>query len=265
MNGEPEGVRDELPHPFGGLPQPVTGGVKTLVTPTRLVLQALLAIGVKIRTPAFFIFSVCVIRPLLFEAPVRMFTLGPLILTWIPWTTLPPWVRWIFRVVLRPTNSCFGVTLLTATHGTGGVMTPTVWTVALAVLFAVFVSGRLPTTLTVFTWAPTVLGVVTRVIVTDAPAAIVPMVQLRIAPPVQVPCVVVAETKVFPAGIGSATTTPVAVLGPLFVTTIVQVMFPSPRVCVAGEPLFVTERSTRAWTQAVALDSPEPSLVVVTW
>ena len=38
---------------------------------------------------------------------------------------------------------------------------------------------------------------------------------------------VVAETNVFPAGIGSATSTPVAVLGPLFVTTIVQVMLPS--------------------------------------
>jgi hypothetical protein len=30
----------------------------------------------------------------------------------------------------------------------------------------------------------------------------------------------------------------------LFVTTIVHVMFPVPRVCVAGEPAFVTDRST---------------------
>jgi hypothetical protein len=44
-----------------------------------------------------------------------------------------------------------------------------------------------------------------EVIVTDAPASIVPIVQLRIAPPVQLPCVVVAETNVFPAGIGSPT------------------------------------------------------------
>ena len=78
-----------------------------------------------------------------------------------------------------------------------------------------------------FVCAPTVLGVVTRVIVTDAPAAMSPIVQLRIAPPVQLPCVVVADTNVLPAGIGSATSTPVASLGPLLVTTIVQVMFPS--------------------------------------
>src|SRR5262245_38426925 len=91
-----------------------------------------------------------------------------------------------------------------------------------------------------------------------------PMVQLRIAPPVQVPFVVVAETKVLPAGIGSAILTPVAALGPLFVTTIVQVMLPSPRVCVAGEPAFVIERSTRACTQVEAVSSSEPSFEVVT-
>src|SRR5215471_1389073 len=99
-------------------------------------------------------------------------------------------------------------------------------TVALAVLLAVFVSARPPVTVAVFTWLPAVLGVVTRVIVTEAPAAMFPMLQVRIAPPVQVPCVDVAETKVFPAGIGSVIWTFVSALGPLFVTTIVQVMFP---------------------------------------
>src|SRR5947209_7983021 len=105
-------------------------------------------------------------------------------------------------------------------------MTPTVWTVAVAWLLAVFVSGRLPDTVTTFVWAPTVDGVVTRVIVTVSPAAIGPMLQVRIAPPVQVPFVDVAETKVLPAGIGSVIVTPVSALGPLFFTTIVQVMFP---------------------------------------
>ena len=41
---------------------------------------------------------------------------------------------------------------------------------------------------------PVVLGVVTSMIVTFAPAAIRPMLQVRIAPPVQLPCVVVEET-----------------------------------------------------------------------
>jgi hypothetical protein len=102
------------------------------------------------------------------------------------------------------------------------------------------------------------------VIVTEAPAAIVPMSQFRVAPPVQVPCVEVADTNVFPAGIGSETFTPVAVLGPLFMTTIVQVMFPAPSSWVAGEPDFVIERSTSAWTQVEALDWSVPSLLVVT-
>src|SRR5262249_19520595 len=91
-----------------------------------------------------------------------------------------------------------------------------------------------------------------------------PMVQLRIAPPVQVPFVVVTETNVFPAGIGSAIFTPVSALGPLFVTTIVQVMLPSPSVWVAGDPAFVFERSSCAWTQTEAESSSEPSLLVVT-
>src|SRR5436190_19169053 len=150
---------------------------------------------------------------------------APLIRTLMPLTAEPPWVTWIVTVVLRPTNSCFGVTLLTATQGTGGVGVPTTSTVAVALLLLVFVSGLLPATVRVFVCRPTVLGVVTRVIVTDAPAAIGPMVQLRIAPPVQVPWVVVADTNVLPAGIGSDTTTPVASLGPLLVTTIVQVIW----------------------------------------
>jgi hypothetical protein len=94
------------------------------------------------------------------------------------------------------------------------------------VLFAVFVSDRSPLTVTVFVCAPTVLGVVTRVITTFAPAAIGPMSQVRIAPPVHVPCVEDAETNVFPGGIGSVIFTPVSALGPLFVTSIVQEMFP---------------------------------------
>src|SRR5437763_11586799 len=103
-----------------------------------------------------------------------------------------------------------------------------------------------------------------RVIVTDAPAAMSPILQVRIAPPVQLPCVAVAETKVFPAGIGSVIVTPVAALGPWLVTTIVQVMLPLPRSWTRGEPVFVIDRSTRACTQVEADAWPEPSFVVVT-
>src|SRR5439155_25049971 len=127
------------------------------------------------------------------EAAVRMLVFGPLIWTWTPFTAKPCWVTRMVSFVLRPTNSCFGVTLLTATQNTGGVTTPTVWTVAVAELLPVLVSGLLPATVAVFVWAPTVLGVVTSVIVTDAPEAIGPMLQFRIAPPVQEPCVVVAD------------------------------------------------------------------------
>src|SRR5438876_8227864 len=136
-------------------------------------------------------------------------------------------------------------------------------TEALATLLPRFVSGRSPDTVAVLVWIPDALGVVTRVIVTVSPAAIGPMLQFRIAPPVQVPFVVVEETYVFPAGIGSEIFTPVSLLGPLFVTTIVQVMFPAPRTWVAGEPVFVIARSM-AWTQIEALDWSLPSLLVVT-
>src|SRR5438067_2538008 len=137
-------------------------------------------------------------------------------------------------------------------------------TEALATLLPRFASGRSPDTVAVLVCMPVVLGVVTRVIVTVSPAAIGPMSQFRIAPPVQVPLVVVEETYVFPAGIGSEIFTPVSLLGPLFVTTIVQVMFPVPSTWVAGEPAFVIARSIDC-TQIEALDWSLPSLLVVTW
>ena len=121
-----------------------------------------------------------------------------------------------------------------------------------AVLLAVFVSALSPTTFAVFVTVPATVGVVTRVIVTFSPAAIVPMLQFRIAPPVQVPFVVAAETKVLPAGIGSATVTPVSVSGPLLVTTIVQVML-LPCSSGLGDAVFVIERSTLNAQDSLAL------------
>src|SRR5438309_9394275 len=77
----------------------------------------------------------------------------------------------------------------------------------------------------------------------------VPLLQLRTAPPVQVPWLLVAETKVLPAGIGSAIVTPVSVSGPLLVTTIVQVIWlPGFSSCEAGEPDLVIARSTSGAT-----------------
>src|SRR5713101_7222718 len=69
-----------------------------------------------------------------------------------------------------------------------------------------------------------------------------PIVQFTTAPPVQVPSVVDTETKVVPAGIESATFTPVAGLGPALVTTSVQVIW-LPTVAGFGAPVFVIDTS----------------------
>src|ERR1700756_3116761 len=100
--------------------QPVTGGGETPVTPTRLVLHRLLAIGLKMRTPAFVTFTVCLTTPFWLERAVRILSFGPLIRTRMPLTGLPLLVTWIVSLVLRPTNSCFGEIRLTATQATGG-------------------------------------------------------------------------------------------------------------------------------------------------
>ena len=78
--------------------------------------------------------------------------------------------------------------------------------------------------------------------VTEEPTAMLPSWQLTAAPPVQVPCEVATETNVVPAGTGSATVTPVAPFGPLFVTIIVQVIW-FPTVAGFGAPVLVIARS----------------------
>jgi hypothetical protein len=62
----------------------------------------------------------------------------------------------------------------------------------------------------------------------------------------------VLETKVRFAGVVSATETPVAALGPLFVTVTVYVML-LPAVIVGG-PVLVMERSVDALTVVEAVD-----------
>ena len=61
-----------------------------------------------------------------------------------------------------------------------------------------------------------------------------------------------ADANVLPAGIGSAIVTP-AVPGLIFVTTIVQVMFPPPSYCESREPTFVIAKSGRGATNCSSM------------
>src|SRR6266487_6243560 len=157
--------------------------------------------AVKRRTPFFFILTTRLTTPLALEGFVTTLIPAPLIRTRKPAAALEPCLRKTVSVVLRPTISWPGVIRATLTQGGVMMFCWVISTVAVAVLLATLVSGRSPETTAVLVWVPVALGVVTRVIVTVAPAAIVPMSQFRIAPPVQVPWVEDAETKVFPAGI----------------------------------------------------------------
>lgn len=85
------------------------------------------------------------------------------------------------------------------------------------------VSGLVVVTVAVFESEPGVFGVTVSVIVTDADAASVPMVQVTVDVPLQEPCDVVTEPKVTLPGRTSVIVTPKAVEGPLFVTTMFQV------------------------------------------
>src|SRR6478672_7814599 len=93
--------------------QPVTGGVKTPVTPSRGFAQPLLETGAKLRIPARFGLTVTFTRPLAFERPVVIESDAPLILIRMPATALPFWVTLRVSVVLRPTKSVrLGATLI---------------------------------------------------------------------------------------------------------------------------------------------------------
>src|SRR6478752_6233455 len=106
----------------------------------------------------------------------------------IPFTAFPFWVTFSVKVVLRPTKRVFfGATLTAVQYFTGGTNTPFATTEAVAVLLAVLVSCSLPTVVAVLVRVPVVPAVVTSVIVTDVPTAMLPSWQLTTAPPVQVP------------------------------------------------------------------------------
>lgn len=74
-----------------------------------------------------------------------------------------------------------------------------------------------------------------------AVAASVPMSQVTVAVPVQVPWVDVAETNVSPAGNGSVTTTLVATEGPLFLAVIVYVISSPARTAAALADLVIVK------------------------
>lgn len=74
-----------------------------------------------------------------------------------------------------------------------------------------------------------------------AVAASVPMLQVMVVVPVQVPCVDVAETSVTPPGKGSVTTTLVATDGPLFLAVIVYVISSPARTADALATLVIVK------------------------
>ena len=89
---------------------------------------------------------------------------------------------------------------------------------AVALLLAGAGSGWSATTLAVLVRVPALSGWTTIVIVALAPLASPPRLQLTVVVPEHEPWLGVAETKVRPAGRTSVRVTPVAALGPLFMT-----------------------------------------------
>src|ERR671931_152304 len=202
------------------LGHPVTGGVKTPITPTLGLGQDFAATGVKTTMPAFIGLTVCLITPLPLDGFFVRRMVEPLTRTLTPAFALPCELTRSVSVLARPTVSCFGETATAVQNTTGGTNGPLTVTLADAELFAVLVSCSAATVVPVFVIVPVVFAVVTRVIVTEAPTLRLPSWQLTSVPPVHVPCDVATETKVIPDGTGSASVTPVALFGPLFVTTI---------------------------------------------
>ena len=109
-------------------------------------------------------------------------------------------------------------------------------------LFAVLGSTVLALTDAEFVIAPATFGVTTMVTVALPPFAIVPRLQLTVAPPVHVPCDGVAEPNVMLEGSVSVTLTPHAAFGPALVTVSVYVRL-LPTVTGLGLALFVIPRS----------------------
>src|ERR1043165_4225563 len=128
--------------------------------------------------------------------------------------------------------------------------------VAVAVLLVGSGSASVPVTVAEFVNCPAEGGVTAIVTVALPRAAILPRLQFTVAVPLQLPCEVVAEINVSPAGNASATLTFVAVPGPLFMLTMRYESGPPP--CPGfGDAVFVTDKSAlegfttfnAAWTE----------------
>src|SRR5690349_8113873 len=114
--------------------------------------------------------------------------------------------------------------------------------VAEAVLLVELESASLPVTAAEFVNCPASVGMTTIVTMALPPAARLPTLQFTVAVPLQLPCVVVAETNVTPAGSVSVTFTFVATAGPLFVA-IIRYESGTPTCPGFGDAVFVTDKS----------------------
>ena len=120
--------------------------------------------------------------------------------------------------------------------------------------FAGFVSPLVLLTVAVFDTGPTVDGAcTTMVIVALEPLLSEPTEQVTVVVPLQLPCVAFAEVKLVPAGKTSVTVTPVAVPGPLFVTTMVKVSVPFGRLAAGVTVLTIATSGALTTVDAVAL------------
>src|SRR3954447_22477840 len=102
--------RRRAPPVFEPVDHPVTGGVKTPITPMRGLLQPFCATGTKVMIPAFVGLTVRFTRPLPFEAAVTTEIVEPLMRILTPRIAFPCWLTLIVSVFLWPTSSCFGET-----------------------------------------------------------------------------------------------------------------------------------------------------------
>jgi hypothetical protein len=127
--------------------------------------------------------------------------------------------------------------------------------VVVQLLLPVFGSVTPLVTLAVLLSVPTAAapGVTTMVTVALAPLAKVPIEQVIVAVPVQLPGLDVAETNVTFAGKVSVTVTPVAALGPLLVTRMLYVRF-WPANTGSGESLLVSARFAAALTVLLVVE-----------
>ena len=140
---------------------------------------------------------------------------------WTPFAGFPSSVAWIVSLEWTPTVVARVPTLIAMQPcwtTAAGMNAPLTSVVVLAVLLAVVVSASFPTTVARLNTIPVCRGVTVMVITTTLPLFIVPSSHRTRIPPVQVPWVVLTPANDTLPGSGSATTTPLAVSGPLFRT-----------------------------------------------